>query len=228
MRIDLLASGLTALQAQAASPSNKLTVTRFDMGDGVGFTYSSSMTTAQGSNIIHGTLSDIRYYPLNADQAAIQCNVNPTKPFQVIVNYVIFVSLNGTEYPFAMCQPHDPLVYNVHLNQTTNLVGTDLYCHAMLSIPGLTSRFDFSNLTMDQASFLVVATPSNIPQPFSTLHDHMFLFNHPDMGRPVHAVNRGNQWWGCQLARQMGDTKIMEISGGASGDGFLYGLNVES
>ena len=225
MRLDILTTGLQAIAAQAAAPGSKITFTRWELGDKVDFTFLPSITAAQGTVFASGDISRMFYVPLSSEEAMVVCKVSATDPTGVIGNLVLFVSFGGNEYPFAMLRQH-VTVTDVKLQTSVHKVGTDVSLCAMLAIPGLLNRFDFSTLQVERPTWLAVDTMFDLPLPFDDLHDLFVVANAGD-GRPALVFNVDNQLFGNHLMRQvadgtaLNDQKMLKISGGYSGDGYV-------
>lgn len=224
MRVDLLTTGLTALITQANYPSDKITISRFQIGDALDFVYSSSMTTPQGNIWFTGTTANVYYTQFTDEEVSLNCHVDHDDPTGVIGNLVLYVRLRTVEYPFIMVRPNEPDP-TVKLKTSIHKAGMNLDVHVTLKIPGLLDRFDFDALTINTIDWLHVDTADAQPAPFSELHDVMVIENHQDTGAAVFAVNSGNQWYGCPLVKRMLDTKFDRISGGETGDSYQYVFN---
>lgn len=213
----LLNSGAQALADQAADGVNKLTIKRFEVGDSVSFTFDASVLTAQGNIFVAKTASSILYSNISDTEALLTCLVTHDDPTDDIGNIVLFVDLNGVEYPFLLARPQDN-IDNIKLESAVHKVGMTLDVHIFLNIPDLLTRFDFSALTQKTISWLTVTGPELLPAPFNDTRDIVQIGTHPETNRPAFVFNRSNQWFGCPFMFALDDPNYFQFSGGTAGD----------
>lgn len=222
MIVHLLDSGKAALQAQAASPSNKITLTSFALADTSDFTYSPSMTGPVGHVFYSGTPSDMAWARLSNDEIVLSMKVGYNRPYGIIGNCVLFVTHMSVVYPFLMLQLDDAARFNHHLNDTDNDAGMDLFMRVNIRLTDIFTRFSFTGVTQEVCNWLVY-TDGEIPDPEGSDVDQVLIEGHPRTGgRPVIATNVTNEWWGIPFEKQLDDSTINVDSGGVAGDGFVY------
>lgn len=229
MRLDLLLTGSQVLTAQALAPSTKIKPTRWALGDAVDFDYSYTMNNAQGNIFATGDKTKMVYVPIGDGVCGnIICKLTPDDPTGVVGNLVLFVAFNNVEYPFLMMRQHTS-VRDVKLQRTVHKVGTELNLNLSLSIPGLTNRFDFSELTIERPSWLILDTEFDIPASFLDERDQAFISNFGGTGKPAVIFSVGNEFYGYgpSMIHQVrdgvhvNDPNTFTVSGGVSGDGYV-------
>lgn len=222
MIVRLLNSGKAALQAQAASPSNKITLTSFALAETSDFTYDPGMTGPVGHVFYSGTPSDMAWARLSNDEIVLSMKVGYNRPYGIIGNCVLYVTHLGTIYPFLMLQLDDAARFNHHLNDTDNEAGMDLFMRVNIRLTDVFTRFSFTGITQEVCNWLRY-TGGVVPDPEGTDVDQALIEGHLlTGGRPVVATNVSNEWWGVTLEKQLDDTTLNVDSGGVAGDGFVY------
>ena len=223
MIIDLLNGGLAALTAQSGQ-SDKLVPTRWVLGDATDFTFATSLSSVQGTVLSTGNASTMVYVPLTEDEASIICRVPDTAPVGIIGNLVLYVSFQGTEYPFCMVRENTSDIQNTKLQRPDNAVGMELNISIALALIGIESRIDFSVMVMETPTWLSLADDKEVPSPLYSQRNNMMIDTHFFVGGPVPVFAVGAQWFGLPTMRLMGDgqdtVNLTELSGGVSGDDY--------
>jgi hypothetical protein len=222
MIVHLLASGKAALQAQAASPSNKITLTSFALAETSDFDYDPSMTSPVGHVFYSGTPSDMAWTRLSDNEIVLSMKVGYNRPYGIIGNAVLFVTFMGTIYPFVMLQLDDAARFNHHLNDADNDAGMDLYMRVIIRLTNIYNRLNLSGVTQEVCDWIHYVD-GEIPDPQGTDSDQIIIEGHSATGgRPVLATNVTNEWWGMQFEKQLDDSTFGVDSGGTAGDDFVY------
>lgn len=227
MKIDLLLTGTQVLTAQALSPLTKIKPSRWALGDAVDFTFANTMSNAQGNIFATGDKTRMVYVPQDSVKCSIICKLTPDDPTGIVGNLVLFVTFNEVEYPFLMLRQHVS-IHDVKLQRTVHKVGTELNLNLSLSIPGLLSRFDFSELTVERPSWLVLDTEFDLPASFIDERDQAFVGNFGGTGKPAMLFSAGNEFYGygpsvmhrVRDGVNPNDAATFVLSGGQSGDGY--------
>lgn len=217
----LLQSGNALLQAQAASPSSKLEVTGFKMGDAFAFTPNPAMTTVQGNLVKTGTVSDIRYIPLHDESVLLQLIVEHNSPEIDIGN--VLLEVNGQ--PFSLSYSS---FYTRKLSSATSKTGIRFMLQLELGMEQINERFDFTNLSQNVAEFVEAEDEQELLAMFPPMlgHDQAMIQEHSKTLRVTPVLFIDNEYWGCPLAVAMDDDQFFIIDGGTNGDRYQYVDNV--
>lgn len=224
MIIDLLNGGLAALAAQSGQ-STKLVPTRWVLGDATDFTFSPAATVVSGNVLSQGTASSMVYVPLTQDEASIVCRVPDTDPTGTIGNMILYMSYQGTEYPFCMVRENSPATQNTKLQRPQNVTGMELNVSVAIALVNLLSRIDFTVLVMEMPTWLSLSNDKEIPSPLYSPRNNMMIDTHFFVGGPVPAFAIGSQWFGLPTMQPMGSdgqavVNLTQLSGGVSGDNY--------
>lgn len=219
MRTKLLATGKAALGAQDKQ-SWRCIFTSFKLYDAIAEKYEEGGPL--GNEIYAGGAEQLNFVPVDENTVIIQATAERALPTIRIGAIELFIQTNdGTDIPFLVAI--NPKRFVKLSNKEDTHVGTKYTFQLLLSIPQLTSRFNFTNLKANVATFASYGNENAIKRwAWEEIRDQIIIQKHSFDGRLHFVLNAWGAYWGNPLAMKMNDSKFWKISGGRVGDRRQY------
>lgn len=211
----LLQTGRNKLIAQAASPTTRLRVTGFKVGDTYGIEFDTNVTAAIGNLVYTGAANKITYIPYYNNSIMLRLLITADVPEIQIGN--ILLEVDST--PFCLSMTSHQLI---KLSTITSEVGIRFVFQLNFNISDFYSVFILDNIIQDLATFIPAADEAALlalANPMSS-YDQAILNTHTATGRPTPVLYIDGEYWGNPLFTPIEDDFL--IDGGAAGDGYLY------
>lgn len=201
-----------------------LNFTGFKLSSDPAIVFNKAVNTLP-STVYTGSVSEMKYVPMNANQVMLQIIVARS----VIQKTIGAVQLLVNNVPFSLSLVKTGSFIKLQ-QDVGETVGSRYMYQIMIEIPQLLQRIAFTNLQTNLARFKSFATNAVMTRwPWEESHDVLMINNFLAMNKPVPVINAWNDYWGCPLMAVSGDgntapndTMFFKITGGVVGDGHKY------
>lgn len=195
MKTFLLNSGLDLLQAQSNNQIDKIVITGFEIGSGIGEVVDRDSTTVAGTLLYTGTSESIFITPIHTDEVLISCEINKAV-LELRPGNILLRANDGNALLISISQTS---MFKFQTTMTS--VGTKLIFNIIINIPGLSNRFDFSNINQKTATFKTFATDLDVTRwAWEEPVNQLFIENDARINKPAFVVSSGRNYWGNPFA----------------------------
>ena len=217
MKTYIYTSGMAKLTEQDGQPF-LLNFTGFKLSSNAAIAFNKDVNTLPDT-VYTGTIAEMRYVPITADQVMLQLFVSR----ETVQMGIGAVQLLLDSVPFCLSQVRTNSFIKLYREPGVT-VGSRYMYQLQLHIPQLLERIAFTNLKTNAAKFKVFSSENTLTRwPWEEAHDNIILLNHTRTNAPVALLNAFNDYWACPLFANMADDDMFwKITGGIAGDGHKY------
>jgi len=200
MKTFLLNSGLALLQDQSNNLIDKLELTGFEIGSGIGEIVDRDITDPVDQLLHVGTIDDMFITPIHTEEVLISCEINKNV-LEFRPGNILLRANNGIAFLISISE-HSMFKFQTSL--TT--VGTKLIFNIIINLPGLLDRFDFSNLSQKVATFKTFATDLDVTRwAWEEPINQIFVDNDTRTNTPAFVISSGRNFWSNPLIKNYED-----------------------